>query len=31
LFNPVLSKSDQWRTKPVWDDMALHFAIGYPF
>lgn len=31
LFNPALSKSDQWRTKPVWNDMALHFAIGYPF
>ncbi len=31
LFNPVLSKSDQWRTKPGWDDLALHFAIGYPF
>lgn len=31
LFNPVLTKSDQWRTKPGWDDLALHFAIGYPF
>jgi outer membrane protein assembly factor BamA len=31
LFNPVLTKSDQWRTKPGWDDLALHFGIGYPF
>ena len=31
LFNPVLSHRDQWRTSPGWDDMALHFAIGYPF
>jgi len=31
LFNPVLAHRDQWRTSPGWDDMALHFAIGYPF
>jgi len=31
LFNPVLSRRDQWRVSPGWDDFALHFAIGYPF
>ena len=31
LFNPVLSRRDQWRINPGWDDLALHFAIGYPF
>lgn len=31
LYNPVLSSSEQWRIRPGWDDLALHFAIGYPF
>jgi len=31
LFNPVLTRRDQWRVSPGWDDFALHFAIGYPF
>lgn len=31
LFNPVLTRREQWRINPVWDDIALHFAIGYPF
>lgn len=31
LFNPVLSRREQWRINPGWDDMAIHFAIGYPF
>jgi outer membrane protein assembly factor BamA len=31
LFNPVLSRREQWRINPGWDDLALHFAIGYPF
>jgi outer membrane protein assembly factor BamA len=31
LFNPVLSRREQWRVSPGWDDCALHFAIGYPF
>jgi len=31
LFNPVLSRLQQWRINPTWDDMALHVAIGYPF
>ena len=31
LFNPVLSRLQQWRVNPTWDDMALHVAIGYPF
>ncbi len=32
LFNPVLSRREQWRVSPnLNDDFALHFAIGYPF
>lgn len=31
LFNPVLSRREQWRINPGWDDLALHIAIGYPF
>jgi len=31
LFNPVLERREQWRINPGWDDLALHFAIGYPF
>lgn len=31
LFDPVLSRRDQWRVNPGWNDLALHFAIGYPF
>jgi outer membrane protein assembly factor BamA len=31
LYNPVLDRRDQWRVNPGIDDMALHFAIGYPF
>ncbi|MDP4239342.1 MAG: BamA/TamA family outer membrane protein [Bacteroidota bacterium] len=31
LYDPVLNRRDQWRINPGWDDMALHFAIGYPF
>jgi len=31
LFNPVLSRQEQWRVNPRWDDLALHVAIGYPF
>jgi len=32
LFDPVLSRRDQWRIKPNWnDDFAVHLAIGYPF
>jgi len=31
LFNPVLSRLEQWRVNPRWDDLALHIAIGYPF
>ena len=32
LFDPVLSRREQWRINPTWgDDFALHFAIGYPF
>ena len=31
LFNPVLSRREQWRVNPGWDDLALHFGIGYPF
>jgi outer membrane protein assembly factor BamA len=31
LYNPELTRTQKWRTSPVWDDMALHFAIGYPF
>lgn len=32
LYDPALPRQERWRTKPTWkDDMALHFAIGYPF
>jgi len=31
LYNPVLTRTQKWRISPGWDDMALHFAIGYPF
>jgi outer membrane protein assembly factor BamA len=32
LFNPMLSRQEQWRVNPTLnDDFALHFAIGYPF
>lgn len=32
LFNPMLSRREQWRVNPTLnDDFALHFAIGYPF
>ena len=31
LYNPVLSRREQWRVNPGWDDLALHFGIGYPF
>jgi len=31
LFDPVLIRREQWRVNPGWDDLALHFAIGYPF
>jgi len=32
LFDPVLSRREQWRIKPNWnDDFAVHLAIGYPF
>ena len=31
LFNPALSRREQWRINPVSDDFAFHIAIGYPF
>jgi hypothetical protein len=32
LFDPVLSRLNQWRVNPTWnDDVAVHLAIGYPF
>ena len=32
LYDPALVGQDRWRIKPTWkDDMAFHFAIGYPF
>jgi outer membrane protein assembly factor BamA len=31
LFDPVLSRQQQWRVSPGWGDLALHIAIGYPF
>jgi len=32
LFNPaIVSRNDKWRMNPGWEDLALHFAIGYPF
>jgi len=31
LYNPVLSRREQWRINPGWSDLAFHFGIGYPF
>ncbi len=31
LHDPALNRSDRWRIKPTSNDLALHFAIGYPF
>ena len=31
LYNPVLTRTQRWIISPGWNDMALHFAIGYPF
>ena len=31
LYDPVLSRREQWRVNPEWKDFAFHFAIGYPF
>lgn len=31
LFNPALSRTEQWRTKPSSEDFNLNIAIGYPF
>lgn len=32
LHDPALADEQRWRIKPKWkDDMAFHFAIGYPF
>lgn len=31
LFNPALSRTEQWRIKPTSDDFAFNIAIGYPF
>jgi hypothetical protein len=31
LYDPTLTRREQWRVSPGWDDLALHFAIGYPF
>lgn len=32
LHDPALVEEQRWRIKPTWkDDMAFHFAIGYPF
>lgn len=31
LFNPVLTRREQWRINPKSDDFAFHIAIGYPF
>ena len=33
LYDPQYAKmADRWRTEVSWrDDVALHFAIGYPF
>ncbi|MGC3977145.1 MAG: BamA/TamA family outer membrane protein [Paludibacteraceae bacterium] len=31
LFNPALSRTQQWRIKPTSDDFAYNIAIGYPF
>ena len=31
LHDPALDRSERWRIKPSSKDLALHFAIGYPF
>ena len=31
LHNPALDSAERWRTKITSNDLALHFAIGYPF
>lgn len=32
LYDPVPTRRAlRWRTAPVWDDVAFHIAIGYPF
>jgi hypothetical protein len=31
LYDPVLSRQDQWRVKLNRNDFAFHLAIGYPF
>ena len=31
LFDPVLSRRDQWRISPGANDFVFHIAIGYPF
>ncbi|MFT3752339.1 MAG: BamA/TamA family outer membrane protein [Paludibacter sp.] len=32
LYDPVLSRTERWRVNPKFsDDVAFHFAIGYPF
>ena len=32
LHDPALTEEQRWRINPTWkQDMALHFAIGYPF
>ena len=31
-LDAVLSRLNQWRVSPTWDDdVAVHLAIGYPF
>ncbi len=31
LYNPALNRTERWRIKPVFNDLAFNFAIGYPF
>ncbi len=31
LFDPVLSRREQWRVSPGANDFVFHIAIGYPF
>jgi outer membrane protein assembly factor BamA len=31
LYDPTLTRLQRWRVSPVWDDLAFHVAIGYPF
>ncbi len=32
LYDPAQDRRERWRNNPTWaDDMAFHFAIGYPF